>query len=78
MGLCRSCHAPVMWARGRKGADIILDPDPLPNGNIIFVDGDQTRYLGFETKKEFPDWETRDRYASHFSTCPEADEWRNP
>lgn len=66
---CSTCGADVLWVTGNKGARIILDREPRENGNIVIVDG-QAVYLkkGEETSQE--------RYQSHFSSCPDARDWR--
>lgn len=63
---CRSCGANVLWV-GRT----ILDAVPVDNGNIEIIDG-----VIHVASKLLPLSADRPRYVSHFSTCPQAKEWR--
>lgn len=70
---CRSCKEPIVWVTTRKGKKMPLDPDPVPNGPFIY-DGDpeEARVVYIGEKDRY----TGDRYASHFSTCPNVGEHR--
>jgi hypothetical protein len=75
---CRSCEAPLLWARTEKGRRIPLDPDPYagddPRGLFVL-----RRELGLAplavaaTPDAFPGEPV---YRSHFTTCPNAKEHR--
>lgn len=71
MGRCKSCAAPITWAKTRAGKSIPLDRDPVPHGNITVIDlaGPVVAVgqleLGDVAQSTF-------RYQSHFSTCPDA------
>ena len=71
MNECRSCGAPIRWARTEKGKRIPLDVEPvgnLPRGAFtLAVEGDDLL-----AKSVFP----ASYYVSHFATCPCADEHR--
>ncbi len=70
---CRSCSAPILWARTEYGNLIPLDADPIPDGNIAFVDGVckvVRRGELFEPVYEGPYFKT------HYATCPQAHEHR--
>ncbi len=72
LGLCRSCGAPILWAR-TKGKDkpIPLDPAPTLDGNVYLLsDGTAVYVPGPATN------DARLRYISHFATCPDRDRWR--
>jgi hypothetical protein len=65
---CRSCDAPVLWARTEKGRRIPLDPEPVENGNIVLRERHEAIPLALAIPPAaFPD---EDRYVSHFRTCP--------
>jgi hypothetical protein len=66
-----------MWGRSQAGAKCIMDPEPRENGNIILLGDGIVVYLSAKTKGQYPDWESRPRYVSHFSTCPGAKDWRS-
>jgi hypothetical protein len=75
-GMCRSCGAPILWAKTQQGRAIPLDLEPTADGNIEFTgvldivrvhaapaDGD---LFGTATNRRRP----------HFATCPQADQWK--
>jgi hypothetical protein len=64
-GECRSCHAPVLWAKTVAGKDMPLDPAPVDNGNINLQAG-IARYVD----------PGAGQYVSHFATCPQGKTWR--
>lgn len=83
---CRSCDAPVMWARNAKTNGIEpLDAEPRPDGNIQIIGtaegrhGEQVpkvRHL-LKGEAELPMlMDPPPRYVSHFVTCPDAQEHR--
>lgn len=49
-----------------------IDADPTPNGNLSLVSGVARAYSAEDTKLH------RDRHTSHFATCPDARDWRQP
>lgn len=64
-GTCRSCKAPITWARTIRGKAIPFDGDivvvrtegsPLTGSVVEYVDTDVT--------------------PTHFQTCPQASDWR--
>jgi hypothetical protein len=72
MSRCRSCNAPLLWAKTEKGHRIPLDPEPVPaDGPGLFV-------LRHGVAVAVPPLAYPDEanYISHFSTCPQADQHR--
>lgn len=69
---CRSCGAPIRWAKTVDGNRMPVDFDPDPEGNL------ELRRSGFDLVAVVvtprPDAVL---YRPHFATCPDADEWRN-
>ncbi len=66
---CRSCRAPIRWARTVTGRAIPLNAEPDADGNVELVDGVASLWL----------W--RDgavRYMPHHATCPTVDQHRRP
>lgn len=59
---CKSCGAPIYWAKTSAGKDIPLDAKPQKGFIVDFVKSS-------ETLKAIP----RNVYISHFATCPNAD-----
>jgi hypothetical protein len=68
---CKSCSAPVIWAEwATTGRPAILDAAPVPDGNLALVAGKVRHYQPADAKVH------RERYRSHFATCPHAGQWR--
>lgn len=68
MSKCRSCGAPVEWAKTQKGSAMPLDPTPTPEGNMVLVDGMARMRTAADAALE--------PRRSHFATCPQATHWR--
>jgi hypothetical protein len=67
---CRSCGAPIRWTRTEKGRRMPIDPEPVPEGNIVLRELDEATPLALSVPPAaFPD---EPRYLSHFATCPDA------
>jgi hypothetical protein len=64
MNTCRSCNAPIRWARTAQGKAMPLNPTPALGGNVD-VDADGVAHV----VKPEPDVR---RYTSHFVNCPQA------
>lgn len=71
-GKCRSCGKTIWWLTTTAGNTMPVDPEEVPDGNIVLVDGKAHTLRGdlFEEKHEGP------RYKSHFATCPQAAQHR--
>jgi hypothetical protein len=78
-GKCRSCGADVLWVQWRSGkrmpVDAVPDMRPPPKGGtlVLFVSHGK---LFVHTYDAVADGPKRNRFTSHFATCPEAGEWR--
>jgi len=76
---CNTCGAPMYWARTRDGKAIPIDVKPTPKGNILLTynqsrdDLNAKVYAPNNTHNIPPG---RNRYTSHFATCPDADKHR--
>ena len=64
LGTCRACPAKILWAKTERGNSIPLDPDPVPDGNIVVTDAGVAHVL------RATEMATGPRYVSHFVTCP--------
>jgi hypothetical protein len=74
--VCRSCGARIRWARfTRSGKVVPLDADPVPGGNVVVVGEDRDGPLIDLVSQAAPPLDSL-RYVNHFSTCPQADQWR--
>lgn len=68
LGTCRSCHAPVIWVLTERGRRMPLDrEETMERGALLFVIDDK----GVSHRSQ-----TGRGYRSHFSTCPDAAQWR--
>lgn len=65
MSACKSCGAPVLWAKSPTGANMPIER--ADNGNLALV-GNEVRFVK----------PGEGAYASHFATCPAAREHRRP
>lgn len=66
MGTCRSCRAPIVWAKKADGRTMPLDQVPPSLGNIRI---DNKGFVVVGKRGTGP-------YQPHFVTCPDADDWR--
>lgn len=73
---CRSCNASVLWAEWESGKRMPVDAQPNSAfGNLVLsIRGGNTLIVAkFDPLKH---GDSRNRYTSHFATCPEARDWR--
>ena len=76
MSSCRSCQAPIIWARTERGKRMPLDAEPVCDAIA------ETRGLFVLRERDHADsplaiaaWGlegTEPHYRSHFATCPNA------
>lgn len=62
-GNCRSCGATVLWVETESGKRMPLDAEP------------ERRFV-IEAATDPMKARLRNTYVSHFSTCPQAERWR--
>jgi hypothetical protein len=77
---CRSCGAPVLWARSEKGRWMIFDREPYtgdaPQGLFVLREpaGGQTAPTAMAAPADaFPE---EAHYIVHQATCPDVEQWR--
>lgn len=70
---CASCGAPVIFAKTNSGTTMILDAEPVENGNVVLAERGLAAVLG---KHSVPSPDIP-RYVSHHATCPDAGIWRS-
>lgn len=74
MATCKSCNAEIEWVETMHGRAMPLDVGPAPalatRGIFAVVAGKARTYTPEDARL------VRERRVSHFSTCPNADEWR--
>lgn len=69
-GICKGCGQPMLWYPTTKGRMMPIDPVSVEDGNFVIEDG-IVRVL--QKGELFP---PKERYKSHYATCPKAAEFR--
>jgi hypothetical protein len=74
MSRCRSCDAPIRWAKTAAGKVIPVDPEPTPKGNIQlgYVGGKEVAIVVNDADALAAQAAGEDLYVTHFSSCPNA------
>ena len=74
---CRSCGARIYWAETAAGKIIPIDEKPVDDGNVILTWSERAMLLKAHVLKSddvvAPE---RNRYVTHFTTCPNAKQHR--
>lgn len=72
---CRSCGAPIFWATTRMGKTMPVDAQPTRDGNVAItrLSGE---WLATVVRAKQRELFRRERYTSHFATCPNAKQHR--
>ena len=65
---CRSCRAPIVWARTTAGRLMPLDPTPTDAGNVEIINGHAVVHGQAPLAH-------RNLYMPHFATCPQGQQW---
>jgi hypothetical protein len=76
---CRSCEAPIRWARTAAGKAMPLDVEPSADGNVQlgWVGGEEIAIvLGSPADRAGAQVDGIDLFVSHFATCPNASQHR--
>lgn len=70
MATCKSCSAPMTWAKTTAGRIIPMDAAPTADGTWQFTVPGMVRFVPLEGRAGL------ELYTSHFATCPFADKHR--
>jgi hypothetical protein len=70
--VCRSCGAPIVWARTDSGKRMPVDADPSEDGTLVLEQAGAV--LRAHVVGTVPGEGSRHR--AHFATCPDAESWR--
>lgn len=68
---CKSCGAPIRWAKTPSGSSVPLDAEPVASGNVALRSDGIAIYL--KAGEPRPAGAT---FVSHFATCPDAKQHR--
>lgn len=72
---CKKCGAGMIWARTGRGKKMPLDAEPTSAGQFV-LEGDAQNPTTYRLANYAASSYTGDKYTSHFSTCPNADDFR--
>jgi hypothetical protein len=70
---CRSCSAPIAWAKTPTGKAMPVDFEPVSTGNIVLFDGPEGLLAVVAHATAAPG---KPRHQAHFVSCPNAAEHR--
>jgi len=74
---CKSCGAPIYWATSEaSGKRHPVDVEPVEDGNVLLSLRGGTGLVARVLKKGEEVEDGRNRYTSHFATCPQSKTWR--
>lgn len=68
MSMCRSCQAPIRWAKTVAGKRMPLDANPSPEGTVVIRNGLAVVLGGLALSDAVDPDEVR--YVAHWATCP--------
>ena len=81
MSACRSCGAPIVWAKTPKGKMMPVDKEPSERGTVRLVPNDR-KELSAYTYGSIEALQMRSRgvelHAAHFATCTSPSSHRRP
>ncbi len=72
---CRSCEAAIAWCLTPAGKNMPVDAEPADDGNLV-IEADRVGdpvVIAYDPAKHAG----RERFKSHFATCPQGTQWRN-
>jgi len=72
---CRSCNAEIYWITTTQGNRMPVDATPVNDGELLLF-WRQNKLLGYVLTQNDEVAPGRNRYRSHFRTCPDANRWR--
>lgn len=72
MSPCKKCGKPMRWVDTATGSHLPIDPDPVPDGNIMLLENGLCTIVPLEERAAC----VAPLFKSHFATCPSASEFR--
>ncbi len=77
MAECRSCKAPIVWAKTEAGKLMPLDPMPVVTGTVALLQGSERRARVLPADElEAARAEGKTLFVTHWSTCPDSKDWK--
>lgn len=76
---CRSCGAPIRWARTARGNAMPVDAEPNPEGNVVLTENEKGLFASVRVAGSRGLAEARAAgpvYMPHHATCPDGRSWR--
>lgn len=73
---CRSCQAPIFWAKSKKGKLMPMDSEPVETGHFLITDRHGDHPLATFVKDTSAAQPETKFYVSHYATCRDAGDWR--
>jgi len=75
---CSACERAIIWATTSTGKSMPVDAVPSDNGNVVlFPTVDDGRFVALVLGSlEILHYSGRERFTSHFATCPYAELFR--
>jgi hypothetical protein len=75
--MCRACQAPIVWATTSAGKNMPVDAEPSDDGNVLLFPTVDHKVIAIAMgKREATMSKAKERYKSHFATCPSAASFR--
>lgn len=74
---CRKCSQPVVWAVNHNEKNVLLDAEPVENGDIVMSHLDPGGEMRVRNVRRDEDVTGVPRYTCHFVTCPKAEPREN-
>lgn len=69
---CKSCKAPIKWAKTRDGKITLMNAEPDDTGSWIFLDGEHVHYVPAGDREA-----ARGKlFRAHWGSCPNPDAHR--
>lgn len=73
---CRTCKAKMYWVVTKNGKNMPVDAQPSPRGGLVITLKPDGKLYAEAFMPNDAAHAKRNRYVSHFSTCPQRDQHR--
>jgi len=74
MPVCKggSCGAPIIFVKTQTGADLPIDEEPNPEGNVVLEADGKAQVLPPKEAERY----TGEKYMPHWKTCPDREKFK--